>query len=173
MVASSRPGSDTNQSDSGIFQGHAYTFLNATILNVGGEQVKLVQLRNPWGKGEYKGKWSDNDSSWNAVSESEKKRVYRGSAEDDGIFFMDYDAFVYEFRNLTVAEINDNASYVYESFYDPEIKGAYFTIDVLKPGEYSFQIDKTPERSYTGEKQRKYQYPEAWLEIGRIDGNSV
>ena len=30
MVASSNPGSDTNQSESGIFQGHAYTLLNAT-----------------------------------------------------------------------------------------------------------------------------------------------
>ena len=72
---------------------------------------------------------------------------------------MDYDAFVYEFRNITIAQINDNASYVYESFYDPEIKGAYFTVDIIKPAEYSFQIDKTPQRSFTGEKQRKYQYP--------------
>ena len=64
MVASSRPGSDTNQSDSGIYQGHAYTFLNATILRVNEQEVKLVQLRNPWGKGQYKGKWSDNDPSW-------------------------------------------------------------------------------------------------------------
>ena len=30
MVASSNAGSDTNQSPNGIFQGHAYTFLNAT-----------------------------------------------------------------------------------------------------------------------------------------------
>ena len=86
---------------------------------------------------------------------------------------MEYDDFVREFRNITIAEVNDNASYVYDSYYDPEIKGAYFTIDVLHNAEYSFQIDKTPERSFTGEKQRRYQYPEAWLEIGRIDGNNI
>ena len=63
---------------------------------------------------------------------------------------MEYDDFTYEFRNLTVAEINDNASYVYDSYYDPEIKGAYFTINVMHPSSYSFQIDKTPERSFTG-----------------------
>ena len=87
---------------------------------------------------------------------------------DDGIFFMGYEAFVNEFRNITVAEIDDNASYVYESFYDPDIKGAYFTIHVSKSSSYSFQVDKTPERSFTGDKQYQYRYPEGWLEIGKI-----
>lgn len=70
MVASSLPGSDTNKSMSGVVQGHAYTFLNATNLRVGGSVERIVQLRNPWGKGEFKGKWSDNEGSWNHVDES-------------------------------------------------------------------------------------------------------
>lgn len=68
MVASSKPGSDTDQSNSGIYQGHAYTFLNATLLEARGQKVKVVQIRNPWGKGEYKGRWSDGDSAWDSVS---------------------------------------------------------------------------------------------------------
>ena len=68
MVASSNPGSDTNKSESGVVQGHAYTFLNATHLNIGTQKVKLVQLRNPWGIGEFKGRWSDYDKGWNYVS---------------------------------------------------------------------------------------------------------
>lgn len=51
MVASSNPGSDTNKSVSGVVQGHAYTVLNAVNLNVQGNIVRLIQLRNPWGKG--------------------------------------------------------------------------------------------------------------------------
>ena len=51
MVSSSMPGSDTNKSYSGVVQGHAYTFLNATYLRVGGQTERIVQLRNPWGKG--------------------------------------------------------------------------------------------------------------------------
>ncbi len=51
MVASSQPGSDTTKSFSGVVQGHAYTFLNATTINFNGQQIRLVQLRNPWGKG--------------------------------------------------------------------------------------------------------------------------
>jgi hypothetical protein len=33
MVCSSNPGSDTNKSQSGVVQGHAYTLLNAIVLN--------------------------------------------------------------------------------------------------------------------------------------------
>ena len=51
MVASSLPGSDTNKSMSGVVQGHAYTVLNAAYLNVQGQQERIMQLRNPWGKG--------------------------------------------------------------------------------------------------------------------------
>ncbi len=70
MVASSRPGSDTNKSEAGIVLGHAYTFLNATVLQYQGGQDRIVQMRNPWGKGESKGKWCDDDTNWNLVSPS-------------------------------------------------------------------------------------------------------
>ncbi len=30
-----------------------------------GQTKRLVKLRNPWGKGEWKGKWSDSDKRWN------------------------------------------------------------------------------------------------------------
>ena len=41
---------------------------------------------------------------------------------------MTYDDFLKEFIILTVAEINDNASYVYKSVKDPQEKGAYFKL---------------------------------------------
>ena len=51
MVCSSNPGSDTDTSQSGVVQGHAYTLLKVDVLNANGQQHRLVQLRNPWGKG--------------------------------------------------------------------------------------------------------------------------
>ena len=61
MVCSSQAGSDTTKSYTGVVNGHAYTFLNACYLNYQGEQVRIVQLRNPWGKGESKTHWCDDD----------------------------------------------------------------------------------------------------------------
>lgn len=51
MVCSSNPGSDTDTSQSGVVLGHAYTLLQTVVLNFQGQQIRLVQLRNPWGSG--------------------------------------------------------------------------------------------------------------------------
>ena len=51
MVCSSNAGSDTNKSQSGVVQGHAYTILSAVELNFQGQMLRLLRLRNPWGKG--------------------------------------------------------------------------------------------------------------------------
>lgn len=46
----------------GIDEGHAYSIMDAK--EVGGH--RLLKLRNPWGKKEWTGKWSDGDAVWNA-----------------------------------------------------------------------------------------------------------
>lgn len=51
MVASSQVGSDSLKSVSGIVQGHAYTLLGVYEIDFHGKKNRLVQLRNPWGKG--------------------------------------------------------------------------------------------------------------------------
>jgi hypothetical protein len=51
MVASSQVGSDSLKSVSGIVQGHAYTLLQVCEVSFKGQSQRLVQLRNPWGKG--------------------------------------------------------------------------------------------------------------------------
>ena len=47
--------------DSNIVIGHAYSILSVTLLNTGD---RLIQMRNPWGKTEWNGAWSDNDKRW-------------------------------------------------------------------------------------------------------------
>lgn len=49
----------------GIVPGHAYTLLSAAeVLDINGNTVRLVKLRNPWGSGEWNGDWSDNSPLW-------------------------------------------------------------------------------------------------------------
>lgn len=45
---------------------------------------------------------------------------------------MSYEDFLDEFNLLSVAEIIDNASYVYRCVKDEQCKGAYFSIDIFK-----------------------------------------
>ena len=142
-------------------------------MNLGYSKDKIVQLRNPWGKGEFKGRWSDYDQGWNYVPQEEKDRIGWKDDKADGIFFMTYDDFQKEFRTITIAEIDDDASYIYKSYYDPEMRGAYFKVKIAREGEYSFQVDQTPERIFQGEKQERYRYPEVLIEVSKMEGEGV
>ncbi len=55
---------------------------------------------------------------------------------------------------------------------DKNIEGVYFKIDILQKGYYSFHVDKTPERSFKDKMQDLYQYPEARIDLGKLNGNS-
>ena len=72
-----------------------------------------MQLRNPWGTHEWKGKWSDKDPNWEKVSKKEKERLSYEKNNNNGIFFMPYEDFLKEFSKIYLAEVDDNASYMY------------------------------------------------------------
>jgi hypothetical protein len=59
--------------------------LNVHIAN--GERI--LQLRNPWGKGEWKGDWSDESNKWTPAL----KQELGWSDADDGIFWIRIDDF--------------------------------------------------------------------------------
>ncbi len=48
----------------GYAQGHAYGILQMKTVTDGSETFNFVQCRNPWGQGEWKGDWADNDVMW-------------------------------------------------------------------------------------------------------------
>ena len=49
----------------GLIAEHAYSIMEAAqIKDKNGEAVNLVKLRNPQGKFEWNGKWSDQSDEW-------------------------------------------------------------------------------------------------------------
>ena len=113
----------------GIQADHAYSLLwsGNVPLATGGEQY-LVCLRNPWGKYEWKGKWSDGDDAWaqnpNAaatlvatgcflstgagapvfVTQADKAGSALGKTQqDDGAFFLALEDFVSTFGSISAA----------------------------------------------------------------------
>jgi len=46
-----------------------------------------VKLRNPWGFGGWKGKWSIESDEWT----DELKKELQPETKDNGIFWMDFD----------------------------------------------------------------------------------
>ncbi|KAI0470722.1 hypothetical protein GGR56DRAFT_678606 [Xylariaceae sp. FL0804] len=67
----------------GIVERHAYSVMKAVEM----DGRRLVLLKNPWGKGEWKGAWSDGSKEWTV--EWLTKLGHRFG--DDGSFWISYD----------------------------------------------------------------------------------
>ena len=87
----------TDESGSGIVHGHAYSVLHCA--EVAG--VRLVSLRNPWGdSSEWSGPWSDKRDEWKYNPEIAK--ALNVDFQGDGVFWMDFEDFMYVFGRFFV-----------------------------------------------------------------------
>eukprot|EP00961_Rhodomonas_salina_P304465 3941611-Rhodomonas_salina.2 len=81
----------------GLVAGHAYSLLSLKHCRNG---VRLVQIRNPWGRIEWKGAYSDKSSAWTPETKREAGHI----DEEDGTFFMDFNDFCYFFGSVSICD---------------------------------------------------------------------
>ncbi|EIM80197.1 cysteine proteinase [Stereum hirsutum FP-91666 SS1] len=76
----------------GLSTMHAYSVIGTAEY----EGMKFVKLRNPWGKTDWKGKWSEKSKEWGKSGWplAEVKRALGHKFEDNGEFVMTYDDFL-------------------------------------------------------------------------------
>ena len=86
-------------SGDGLVYGHAYSLLEISD-NVAGTGIDLVQLRNPWGSGEWTGDWSDNSVKWQQYPQV--KAALHEVAKEDGMFWMEKTDFFGRFDSIFV-----------------------------------------------------------------------
>ncbi|XP_074844682.1 calpain-14-like [Carettochelys insculpta] len=89
--------------ENGLVVGHAYTVTGMRKVTCKCGSESLVRLRNPWGKIEWKGAWSDSSENWELLSPKEKilLRRYR----DDGEFWMSLQDFKTHFVELVICKL--------------------------------------------------------------------
>ncbi|KAK7018174.1 cysteine proteinase [Favolaschia claudopus] len=73
----------------GLFGAHAYSVLRAKEV----EGKRFLVIRNPWGKSEWTGAWSDGSKEWNAET-FELLPMLEHSFGNDGQFVMEYSDFL-------------------------------------------------------------------------------
>lgn len=86
-------GKDETETKMGLIEGHAYTLISAIESEIDGEPLRLLKIRNPWGRGEWKGDWSDNSEKW---TDEMRKKVGKVDG-NDGIFWMTLQDYVKNF----------------------------------------------------------------------------
>ncbi|KAH3807551.1 hypothetical protein DPMN_135896, partial [Dreissena polymorpha] len=118
LLAASIPAESSEEmetsTDQGLVKGHAYgiTAVKHISLESGGglfsffnkNKLAMVRLRNPWGQGEWKGAFSDNDPQWQKIPKSEREKM--GIVfEEDGEFWMTFDDFCHHFVNVSYCRV--------------------------------------------------------------------
>ncbi|GFS18077.1 calpain-9 [Elysia marginata] len=92
----------------GLYMGHAYSITGLKQIPTGRGTVNLVRLRNPWGRREWNGSWSDNSPEIRSLSRELKESLDFHSLED-GEFWMNYDDFVFNIDELQMCHLSPDA----------------------------------------------------------------
>lgn len=88
--------SEADASPWGIVQSHAYSILSLVAV----DGLQLIQLRNPWGRSEWKGDYSDASPLWTRRLKSKVNYVDK----DDGAFWMLWSDFCTHYDEAYVSK---------------------------------------------------------------------
>ncbi|RAR11821.1 cysteine proteinase [Stemphylium lycopersici] len=150
----------------GLALSHAYSVLKAVEdQDQDGNKVRLVQIRNPWGRrenariGEWTGPWSDGSSEWTPYWL--EKLDYKFG--DDGLFWMSYDEILKRFDLLDRTRIFDEQWTVVQRWTSVSVAwvtgylNVKFSVEIKKAGPTVFVLCQLDERYFKG-LEGKYEF---------------
>lgn len=86
---------------SGIVAGHAYSILSVHTPRLTTSNIRILELRNPWGIFEWNGDWSDKSDLWSKYP-GVSLEIGKPSVKDDGIFYMSWEDFIKNFSRIGI-----------------------------------------------------------------------
>ncbi|XP_029463491.1 calpain-6 isoform X2 [Rhinatrema bivittatum] len=117
----------------GLVKGHAYSVTAVRKVRLGRrsfcpskvEKLFMIRMRNPWGKREWRGAWSDGSEEWKKVSQSERQSMGLTVA-DDGEFWMTFEDWCKNFTKVDIGRII-NTSYfsIHKTWEKKLMRGAW------------------------------------------------
>ncbi|EAR83765.2 calpain family cysteine protease (macronuclear) [Tetrahymena thermophila SB210] len=149
LITAANDNSDLSKSQAdrlGLVTSHAYSLIGFKEINhhiLG--KVMLVRLRNPWGKKEWKGDWSDESQLWTP----ELREKLRVTKKQDGIFYMSLEDFYKYFNQITICYYHDFFKYSSIKVLESDGKHSqYFTLQVKTKGTYYISIVQPSKRNF-------------------------
>ncbi|KAL2773775.1 calpain-13 [Daubentonia madagascariensis] len=92
------PTEEASEMVNGLVSQHAYTVTGAEQIQNRRGQEEIICLWNPWGKTEWRGRWSDGSREWQETGDPWKNRLYEN--KEDGEFWMSCQDFQENFSCL-------------------------------------------------------------------------
>ncbi|XP_054899850.1 calpain-5-like [Poeciliopsis prolifica] len=101
-----------SRTENELVRGHAYSITDVKRVRLShglqtyfkNETIPLIRLRNPWGKTEWTGAWSDSSEEWSKVGDTEKRQPWHHSV-DDGEFWMSFTDWCKNFTDADVCRL--------------------------------------------------------------------
>ncbi|XP_050298311.1 calpain-9-like isoform X2 [Anthonomus grandis grandis] len=88
----------------GLITQHAYSVTGLARVRGAQGETPLVRLRNPWGRGEWTGAWSDRSWEWDGLSARDKE-LLSVRIVNEGEFWMSFEDFARHFTQLDLVHI--------------------------------------------------------------------
>ncbi|KAI2602543.1 cysteine proteinase [Hypoxylon sp. NC1633] len=132
----------------GIVELHAYSIMKA--VDIDGQ--RLVLLKNPWGKGEWKGAWSDGSKEWTA--DWLLKLNHRFG--DDGNFWISYNDLLRKYQAFDRTRLfgpDWKVTSLWTTLSVPwtlDYHDTYFTFSLAKTGPIVIVLSQLDDRYYRG-----------------------
>ncbi|KAI1622912.1 calpain-3 [Exophiala viscosa] len=141
---------------SGIVSQHAYAVLDTYE----GHGQRLVKVRNPWGRKEWTGAWSDGSKEWTA----EWLERLHHSFDDDGIFWLAYSDLLSKYKYIDRTRIFGPEWHVAQQWVSVQVPWStldyqtnHFSIDVPEDTEAVIVLSQLDDRYFKG-LQGKYNF---------------
>lgn len=132
----------------GIVELHAYSVMTAVEM----DGQRLVRLKNPWGKGEWKGPWSDGSKEWTA--EWLTKLNHRFG--DDGNFWISYDDLMKKYQAFDRTRLfgpDWKMTSLWATIMVPwtlDYHDTYFSLSLAKAGPVVIVLSQLDDRYFRG-----------------------
>uniref|UniRef100_A0A3Q3LGN3 Calpain-3 n=1 Tax=Mastacembelus armatus TaxID=205130 RepID=A0A3Q3LGN3_9TELE len=88
----------------GLVRGHAYSIIGLEE----DTRIRLIRLRNPWGRVLWRGPWSPNSKEWSTISIADKENLKKQTVESSE-FWMSFDEFKSTFTKLEMCNLTPDA----------------------------------------------------------------
>ena len=138
-----------------------------TSLELNGKEVKLIKVRNPWGRIEWTGAWSDKSVEWNQLTEKMKSSLDFKVDLKDGQFWMTFDDFYSNFDSIQFCHLTPDA------YSDEVSQHAEMNTKSWKMVAYhdEWAKDRTAGGSGNGGDKRYWKNPQFLIKLVHVDAN--